>query len=473
MDPSPNGTTRNLNPNKHLGFLLLFIFSASSILYSQSILQSFRGDWSNNDYNDDDDDDDEFDGVGLRGIQRRETSEPNEITTIEVSSSSSNWTSTWLNAIPSDHHASPYILYVHVGKTGGIALERGIPISTRKVIATLKCIVRMTATNISLHDARQSCLHQIYRNQATAELAKHVLAHKHLWSTLYKSIPQLPNLMDFAMKNLDTILITTRNPVDRVVSNFNYQRNELVEQYVKKTKSREEKEKIQNSQHKFSGKGMKESFYNCFADVRYMAEELVDFFHLNQNDTNSQSMTLRTTSSNNNIVYNNMNCGQLAMSILSFRRAGGLSHYTSNYRWYKQLTIDERPEVPVLVVRTEYLWQDTTNIEVALGGKSSNFMRSHHTMSHGSEKYAVTARLETDLQRKAVCCAIYDDLQAYQDIVLSALNLDKYEKRETMISVYRDCSVDHDVSDSDTLYGTKFWKTWFASNCNRRSQATM
>ena len=436
--------------------------------YAKDVLWSYdrHGDWPNNDG----DGNDEFDGVGLRVIQQSETLEPDKISTIKNNSSSFNWTSTWLNAIPSNHHASPYILYVHVGKTGGIALERGIPISTKNVVLTLECIVRLTATNVSLHDARQSCLHQIYRNKATAELAKHVLAHKHLWSALYesqsKSNPHLPNLMEFAMQNLDTILITTRNPIDRVVSNFNYQRNELVEQYVKKTEGREEKERIQSSPYKFSGNGIKESFYNCFTDVRYMAKELLHFFHLD--DTDSHSMALQTTSNNSNIVYNNMNCGQLANATLSPEQSGKLNHYTWNYRWYKQFTIDKRPEVPLLVVRTEYLWQDTTNIEEALGGNSSNFKNIHHTMSHGSEKYAVTAKLETDLQRKAVCCAIYDDLQAYQDIILNALNLDTHVQRETMASVYRDCSVDHDVYDSDTLYGTKFWETWFASSCNRR-----
>jgi hypothetical protein len=442
-------------------------------------LQSFatEGLWSNDDdpgnwYDNQNDGDDsvEIDG-GLRGIQNREGPyELNNTTIIDMNDVTSNWASTWVNRIPSSRHAPPYILYVHVGKTGGTALEKGIPIPTRKVIATLKCTVLLISTNISLHNARQSCFHQIYKNQPTAQLASHILAHKHLLSVLYESEskenPQLPNLMNFAMEHLDTILITTRNPIDRIVSNFNYQRNEIVQNYTKWANSSEEKERIQSSRYKFSGGGVKESFYNCFPDVRYMAEELAHFFQLN--DTHNRSITLPTTSSNTSIVYKNMTCGQLANDLLSPRQYGGLSHFTSNYRWYKQLTIDKRPEVPILVVRTEYLWKDATNIEVALGGNASNFLNSHHTMSYGSERYAVKAKLETDLQRKAVCCAIYDDLQAYQDIMLSALNLDKHEKREMMELVYRDCSVDHDAYASDILYGIQFWEKWFASNCNER-----
>ena len=485
MGPPPNRTSRILNRIKQLGFLLLFSISASCILHSESIVQSSAMDllWSydhdGNWYDNNNDDDESVEiGGGLRGILQREREgafvKPNNttITMDIIHDVTSDWTSTWINSIPSNHHASPYILYVHVGKTGGVALERGIPIPTRKVIVTLKCTVKFTVANISLHNARKFCFHHIDQNKATAQLAKHILAHKHLRSASYESEseenPQLPNLMEFAMQHLDTILITTRNPIDRIVSNFNFQRNTLVQNYTKHTNNSEEQERIQSSLYKFSGKGVKESFFNCFPDVRYMAEELVHFFHLN--DTHSRSTTLPSSSSNNAIAYyKNMTCGQLANDLLSPRsqmQYKGLSHYFFNYRWYKQLTIDIRPEVPLLVVRTEYLWQDATNIEVALGGNPSNFLDSDHTMSHGSESYVVKAKLETDLQRKAVCCAIYDDLQAYQDIILSALNLDKHEKRKMMDLVYNDCSVDPDVYESDILYGIQFWEKWFASNCN-------
>jgi hypothetical protein len=472
MKPLPNETTRNLNPRiKLLGLLLLFSISASCILHSQSIVQSSAMDllWSHDhdgnwyDNNNDDNESVEI-GGGLRGILQRERegafAEPNNNTIKNMNYVTSNWTSTWINSIPSSHHASPHILYVHVGKTGGTTLEEGIPIPTGKVITTLLCTVQLTAAKLPLHNARQFCFHHIDQNQPTDQLARHILAHKHL------QYPQLPNLLDFAMEHIDTILITTRNPIDRIVSSFNFQRNTLVHNYTKRANSSEEKERIQSSLYKFSGVGVKESFYNCFPDVRYMAEELAHFFHLN--DTHSRSITLPTTSSNTSIVYNNMTCGQLANDLLSPRQYGGLSHYTSNYRWYKQLTIDKRPEVPILIVRTEYLWQDATNIEVALGGNASNFLKSHHTMSYGSESYAVKAKLETDLQRKAVCCAIYDDLQAYQDIILSALNLDEHEKMEMMGLVYRDCSVDQDAYEGDILYGIQFWEKWVASNCNGR-----
>jgi hypothetical protein len=344
-----------------------------------------------------------------------------------------------------------------VGKTGGIALEKGVPIRTPTLIQTLKCIALQTSSGSSLHDARQFCLQQYYPNQRSlAQLTRHVLAHKHLYSSLYEQQSilnaKLPNLMGYAMEHLDTILVTTRNPVDRIVSAFNYHRNELVEQILKN--------KMQGTRaiKKFEGKGFKETFYNCFPDVRYMAEELAGVFHLNRDNFTAHNK-------NTAIVYNQMTCGQLAHAILSGKKPEW-AHYSCNYQWYKKLTIDERPDVPILVVRTENLWQDATAIEVALGGNASNFINAQHTMSHGSERYAVTAKLETTMQKQAICCAIHEDLQAYQDIVLGALNLNDREKEEMMNLVREDCHVNADEFQQGILNGARFWEEWFMSRCN-------
>ena len=66
------------------------------------------------------------------------------------------------------------------------------------------------------------------------------------------------------MEHLDTILITTRNPIDRIVSNFNFQRGnqlvKLVQNDTKWAESSEEKERMQSSLSKFTGEGVKASF---------------------------------------------------------------------------------------------------------------------------------------------------------------------------------------------------------------------
>ena len=201
------------------------------------------------------------------------------------------------------------------------------------------------------------------------------------------------------------------------------------------------------------------SALTCFH--RSFADELVSAFRL-LNDTKS------TPQSSNVIVHNQMTCSQLAFRLLSRKhpqRIQEWAHYTCNYRWYKELTIDKRPEVPILVIRTENLWQDATNIEIALGGNESSFVNPGDAMSHGSENYAVTAKLETDLQRHALCCAMYDDLQAYQDIILGAINLSSDEKEKMLELLYKDCRVKIDGMMKRTL-DAEFWEDWYRVNCN-------
>lgn len=186
---------------------------------------------------------------------------------------------------------------------------------------------------------------------------------------------------------------------------------------------------------------------------------------LNKTDTTFQS--------GDPIVYNQMTCSQLAFRLLSRnhpQKINDWAHYTSNYRWYKEQTIDKRPDVPVLVVRTEYLWQDAANIEISLGGNgSTSFIKHDHAASHGSENYAVTAKLETDTQRRALCCAMHDDLQAYQDIILGALNLSSDEKEEMIALVHKDCGVSVDGMIM-SVSNTEFWKEWYTASCILRTE---
>ena len=432
MAPDPtNGAAAKANTHllKQLAFIIILFFTASSILYSQSISKSHLRnlDWLDHTNLEDD----HIPDTGLNAT--------------------STWAQQWMQSIPT-HHKSPYILYVHVGKTGGIALEKGVPIQINRVIRILRCIVQETSqSQSSIHIARQSCLNQF--SHPVAELAQHILAHKHLWSALYQPSASQPDLMEYAMANIDTILITTRNPIDRVVSAFNYHRDELVKHLIKS-------KKLSNAQRNirfFEGESYKEIFYNCFPDIRYMAEDLGRSFGWN---------ATWTLGVNTSIHYKNMNCTQLARTLLSTQSSFGLAHYTSNYRWYKNLTIEQKPKMPVLVVRTEHLWQDAAMIEEALGGNASNFVHDEHVMSHGSEGYAVTTKLENSWQKLAICCAMYDDLMAYREIMLVALNLSWKEKEEMMKLVSYDCSGEVSLKRSENgLLDVRFWEDWYKKRC--------
>ena len=257
------------------------------------------------------------------------------------------------------------------------------------------------------------------------------------------------------MTNIDTILITTRNPIDRVVSAFNYHRDELVKHLIKSKKL----SGAQLNTSRFEGDSYTEIFYNCFPDIRYMAEDLGRSFGWNVTWT----LGVNTT---NTFQYKNMNCSQLARTSLSSQTPFGLAHYISNYRWYKNFTIDQRPEVPLLVIRTEHLWHDATKIEEALGGNKSNFVHAERVMSHGSEGYAVKTKLENSWQKLAICCAMYDDLMAYREIMLGALNLSWKEKEEMMKLVDEDCNTGSSLEwTGNGLLDKIFWENWFIERC--------
>ena len=451
---------------QQLRLLLFLFFGATWVLYTLSISQSFTQDaWldhrSAHHQNDDDDGskvnfvtDNVGDTVLSKDMLHR------------AHYDALDWKREWLAAIPPEHNGSPQILYVHVGKTGGLTLEKGIPIQIDKIISILKCVVHNTSNNQSHHQAHQLCSDQVYQQvqYKPTKLARNILAHKHLYSVKYNinqsTRKDQPDLMNYAIQHLDTFLVTTRNPVDRIVSSFNYLRNELV-QTLSRGKGVEERVRIRNAE-RFDGNGHKQIFYNCFPDVRAMADELGREFHLIRENGNSTLPTSRKTE----VTYNQMTCVQLAKTVLLPAETAEFSHFSYNYRMYKTLTIDKRPDVPLLVIRTKHLWHDATNIEQALGGNSSHFLNTHQVVSHGSESFKISAKLETALQKRALCCALYDDLQAYQDIIFSALNLNSTEKHDCMKLVYEDCGLDVDSFDRHELHQPRFWESWFARSCN-------
>ncbi|KAL7479235.1 hypothetical protein ACHAW6_004976 [Cyclotella cf. meneghiniana] len=453
-------------PFIHLRLVPILLFtSVYSFLYSRPILNSFTSNtvWLDHTAIADDDDDDNF---RTFGHAHSNTSTPrHRLVDSKINAADIHWSHQWLDGLATTQGA-PYILYVHVGKTGGITLERGVPIPTSIIIPTLQCIVAQlnsTLHNLELHEAKSTCLSRHYPGHEKApKLTNHILAHKHLWSSLYK-----PHEMEFAIRHLDTILVTTRNPIDRIVSAFNYHRNELVESILRGN-DQQLKKKLKQ-EHLFAGSRMKDAFYNCFPDVREMANELARIFHLPQDHNDTTLMKRNNT--HDAVVYDKMTCGELAHRLLSRthpKPTPEWSHYSSNYRWYKKLTLEKRPDAAVLVIRTEYLWEDATEIEVALGGHEGRFSDSaKKSVSHGSEKYQVTAKLESGRQKRAVCCAIYDDLQAYQDIILQAMNLREEEKEEMMQLVWNDCGVKAADYEDGVVDGPNFWEEWFVKkSCN-------
>ena len=129
---------------------------------------------------------------------------------------------------------------------------------------------------------------------------------------------------------------------------------------------------------------------------------------------------------------------------------------------YAKRSFIKHPEKEVLVIRTERIWEDAANLNLALaeslvpGGSAYNVTILHnrnetgtnttfenvegHRRSWNSEKYAVKSGLSKE-GREFLCCFLSDENQIFEDIVLRAGNIDEREKEEYLGQLYNDCRI--------------------------------
>lgn len=107
-----------------------------------------------------------------------------------------------------------------------------------------------------------------------------------------------------------------------------------------------------------------------------------------------------------------------------------------------QKTINKRSDHKVAVIRTEHMWDDIIHLDKLLGGTGEFEARgSKHT--HGSEAFGYSVDVSDDNTR-FLCCLIWKEIEAYQLMVLKAINLDATEKHMTLSSLFDRCYLDID-----------------------------
>ena len=333
-----------------------------------------------------------------------------------------NWTHAWL--VNRLHGEPARILLVHVGKTGGESLKGSIHLHVENNRHALGCL--MNRTKYAEDSGRKTSLEQEWAHcfkagEPQPALGKHILAHKHTYSAMFKK-----GQMEWVVDNVNTFLITTRNPVARIVSAFNFHRHLTMKQMnVKPNKRR--------PSHKFYG--------HCFPNVDAVASSLITSKNKTQPD----------------------GCLDLAKKILQGKGPPGdhLQHFHFNYHFYANFTMDKRPDAAVVVVRTEYLWDDVKRLDFALGGDGMFAVHSH--VSHGSEKYQVRSGITTLKGQIAVCCEIAADIAEYQRIIFAAVNLNHEEKIETLNGAFEECGIQY---SRDPVKYPFHWVRWQRVTCD-------
>ena len=291
---------------------------------------------------------------------------------------------------PKPMPTEPRIYFVHIGKAGGVSLYDTLRIRTGRKRLAPAC--RKEGLVLPWGN-ENSC----YRSFPTEQvLARHIVGHTHLHSKMYSTIEK-----EWMLDNSNMFLYTVRDPIDRIISAYNYHRAE--------SRNRE-------THHRF--------YQTCFPDG---LDTLISVLHCKGN---TESL---------------MKCRDLGLNTLQGNipdvgRYQSGQHFFFNYRHYIRKTLDVRPEHAVAVIRTEYMWHDVIELDLALGG-SGKFSNAGFIKTHGSENWKYDTNI-TSSNTQYLCCLIYDELAAYQDLVLRAFNLNDTEKGDAINRIISRCQID-------------------------------
>lgn len=309
------------------------------------------------------------------------------------------------------------LYFIHVGKAGGMSLNKKFRTAT--LVRRLPCY--MNATNTRL---RYRC------NGRGSAFRRHLLGRFHMGNVLYSKEQR-----KWLQENTNLLVFSVRDPVDRIVSAFNYHYDENVK---RKSLHPEDDGKYAAAAAKF--------YLDCFPDVEHLA--------LSQTASDAS----RFSSS----------CRRLGRATLqgSPARRGSFSHFRYNYQYYTRSVWSDRNK-PIAVIRTEALWTDVARIEGQLGGDPRRFLGHNEPLkiTHGSESFERKSGV-SNRGAIAICCTIRKEMQVYHDLIAAAVNLNTEEKQVTLRRLFDHCDVaDRNIMSPETFFAFQ-WESWHHAQCS-------
>jgi len=276
------------------------------------------------------------------------------------------------------------ILFAHVGKAGG---------NTIRVLFKGFC------------ESEKKRLPEECDRVPESELADRVTGYLHDWN--FYGEPE----------EADAFLYNLRHPVDRMISWYYYEHPDSCMNDHQTDRACETAQDIEDYPD-----GRADRFYRqCFPTQDYLP-----LIALAVNHTNSTTLS--------------QSCSKLARKVVKgkiFER--GFKHMYYNMRHYTTETIDEYPDKGVLVVRTEFLWDDIKDIDMMLGGKGTFGEIEGSRDSHGSEQYKRSNKTLSVADYGSLCCALMQEMDIYRRLVELAVNLDEDATKATIASTAQKC----------------------------------
>jgi hypothetical protein len=273
------------------------------------------------------------------------------------------------------------LVFIHVGKTGGETIQWRLKLS---------CKLRTSKRK------KARCFDQFEQGESYVSNA----------TISYLHCDKLKPKRSF--QNASTFMISLRDPIDRIVSWFQYMHplNCVPERPSGACNLKKEN----------NSWGL--AFYgDCFPQV----DDFVRSIHTS-------------------LVVGSTNCSEMALETIQGNGPEGpTNHMHFNYYYYANATTIPYPEKEVMVVRQEMLWDDLRRIERLLGGDPMRpFETEGPIVTHGSEKFQYRAILDPTLV-PSLCCAIPMEIRSYTNFLARAINLEGRHKMYSITALLTKC----------------------------------
>eukprot|EP00531_Pseudo-nitzschia_arenysensis_P010848 CAMPEP_0116139552 /NCGR_PEP_ID=MMETSP0329-20121206/13373_1 /TAXON_ID=697910 /ORGANISM="Pseudo-nitzschia arenysensis, Strain B593" /LENGTH=435 /DNA_ID=CAMNT_0003634603 /DNA_START=15 /DNA_END=1322 /DNA_ORIENTATION=- len=389
-------------------------------------------------------------------------------------------------------------MFVHVGKAGGSTvhsniytlclrrmLEQNIRWQSRnwrKNVGSVKCIrsikkqaERNPSTEMALSNDRvvgyMHMNHLSYwwnanddgtivdpraSNQNIQETISAILAAgkgSHSNITLIRNPPNI-KVKEYGMTTSTAFLLPIRDPIDRLVSAFNYHHpSNHHTQYECKSDLRPPK---------ISSWGLQAFYCDCFNTIN----DLVDVFAKNSGPpkkvpgykhSKEEEVTCREVAerllrgkshykldTDDKTNESQFREDQLVDLDIIKKTAYTVGHVTMNYGYYYRLTLQKYPQKDIVAIRTDHMWEDLQQLEYNLGGSAliQGNTTGHAEIAHGSHAYPVSDKIKDSRGLQIICCAISSEAKIYIELIERAINLSAEQKQESLNAFQERCNLE-------------------------------